>query len=222
MGRVLSRVRVSTTVINCGFWILSRFIWILTVTTTVIHFTDLHHTNFTVESSVWRLFRSALNCFDPALSVSSVSHLLKRILCGPEREHLLEWFSLSVHKNTSVDSQRLTIGCLSMRCRVNVFNCHLDNDTGNLVTEPLSRNGRQLRFRYNPAFSGSDPIFLHHWVCLHHLCVCRAFHLTLISKITLCWSIYFQESCDMNCGNLFFWYFLLTCKFPVPVTLGKQ
>jgi hypothetical protein len=29
-----------------------------------------------------------------------------------------------------------------------MFNCHPDNDTGNLVTEPLSRSGRQLRFRY--------------------------------------------------------------------------
>jgi hypothetical protein len=39
-----------------------------------------------------------------------------------------------------------------MRCRVNTFNCHSDNDTGNLVTEPLSSNGWQLWFRYNLAF----------------------------------------------------------------------
>jgi hypothetical protein len=36
-----------------------------------------------------------------------------------------------------------------MRCRVNVFNCHPDNDIGNLVTEPLSSNGRPIRFRYS-------------------------------------------------------------------------
>jgi hypothetical protein len=30
-----------------------------------------------------------------------------------------------------------------------VYSCHLDNDTENLVTEPLSRNGRQLRLRYS-------------------------------------------------------------------------
>jgi hypothetical protein len=91
---MLSRVWVSATVIHCGFWIWSRFIWILTVTTKVIHFTDLQHTNFTVESSVRRLLRSPLNWLDPSLSVSvswlsvsSVSHLLKRILCRPQREH---------------------------------------------------------------------------------------------------------------------------------------
>jgi hypothetical protein len=33
-----------------------------------------------------------------------------------------------------------------------VYNCYLDNDTENLVTEPLFRNGRLLRFRYNPVF----------------------------------------------------------------------
>jgi hypothetical protein len=86
---------------------------------------------------------------DPLLSVSSVNHLLKRILCRLETEHLLQELSLSVHENTSVDSQHLTVGCLCMRCCVNVFNCHPDNDTGNLVTEPLSSNGRPLRFRYS-------------------------------------------------------------------------
>jgi hypothetical protein len=35
-----------------------------------------------------------------------------------------------------------------------VYNCHLDNNTEKLVTEPLSRNGRPPRFRYNPSFSG--------------------------------------------------------------------
>jgi hypothetical protein len=90
---------------------------------------------------------SLMSLSDPSLSVSSVSHLLKRILCRPEREHL-QWLSFSVHENTSVDSQRLTIGCLYMRCRVNVF-VPPDNDTGNLVTEPESSNGRPLRFRYS-------------------------------------------------------------------------
>jgi hypothetical protein len=54
-----------------------------------------------------------------------------------------------------------------MRCRVNVLNCHLDNDTGNLVTEPLSRNGRLLRFRYNPAFSGTPKYIIPEVVCLN-------------------------------------------------------
>jgi hypothetical protein len=36
-----------------------------------------------------------------------------------------------------------------MRRRANAFNCHPDNDTGNLGTEPLSSNGRPLGFRYS-------------------------------------------------------------------------
>jgi hypothetical protein len=47
------------------------------------------------------------NCFLTVLS--SVSHLLKRNLCWPVREHLLEVFSLSVHGNDSADSQRLFV-----------------------------------------------------------------------------------------------------------------
>jgi hypothetical protein len=100
-------------------------------------------------------------------SLSSVSHLLKRIVCGPEREHLLEGFSLSVHENTSVDSECLFVGMgiIVCICRYNgnasvrrlgsslpmyavlcerVYNCHLHNDKENLVTEPLSSNGRSL------------------------------------------------------------------------------
>jgi hypothetical protein len=42
---ILSRVRVSATVNNCGLQICSLFIWILTVTTTVIHFTNLQYIN---------------------------------------------------------------------------------------------------------------------------------------------------------------------------------
>jgi hypothetical protein len=64
---------------------------------------------------------SLVSLSDPSLSVSSVSHLLKRILCRPEREHLLQGLSLSVHENKSADSQSLTLGCLCMHCRVNVF-----------------------------------------------------------------------------------------------------
>jgi hypothetical protein len=163
---------VTRQIINSGFWILSRIIWILIVTTKVIHFTNLHHINFTVESSVRRLLRSALNWLDPSMSVSSVSHLLKRVFRRPSREHLIEGLSLSVHENTSVDSQRLFVatriivcpcrynGNASVHCLGNsllmyallcerVYNCHLDSDKENLVTEPLPRNGRPLRFRYS-------------------------------------------------------------------------
>jgi hypothetical protein len=100
----------------------------------------------------------ALFCFPFRL----VSHLLKRILCGPEREHLLERFSLSVHENTSVDSQCIFVatGIIACPCRYNgnasvrclgnslpmyallcecVYNCNLDNHIENLITEPLSR-----------------------------------------------------------------------------------
>jgi hypothetical protein len=45
-----------------------------------------------------------------------------------------------------------------MRCRVNVFNCHPDSDTGNLVTKPLSSNGRPLRFRYS-GFQGQATLY---------------------------------------------------------------
>jgi hypothetical protein len=95
-------------------------------------------------------------------------------------------FSLSVHENTSVHSQCLFVatgiivcpcrynGNVSVRCLGNslpmyallcerVYNCHLDNDTENLVTEPLSRNGRLLRFRYNPIFSGTAQYFDIRW-----------------------------------------------------------
>jgi hypothetical protein len=134
--------------------LIAQFIWILTVTTKVIHFTNLQHINFTVESSVRRLLRSPLKWFDPSLpvsisclSLSSVSHLLKRILSRPERKHLLERFSLFVYENTSVDSERLFVatgitvcachynGHASVRCVGNslpmyallcerVYNCH--------------------------------------------------------------------------------------------------
>jgi hypothetical protein len=143
--------------------IWSRFIWILAVTTKLVHFTthEFHCRIFCQASSsvstelLWP-FTVGI-CF--LTLCISVSNPLKLILYLMERERLLEGFSLSIHENTSVDSQRLTFGFLGMRCRVNVFNCHLDNDTGNLVTEPLSRNGRPLRFRYNPAFSGT-PHFI--------------------------------------------------------------
>jgi hypothetical protein len=92
-------------------------LWVLNLTlglfeyspgrTTVSRFTILPHINFTVDSSVRCLLRSPLNWFllstdaslstnftlHSSLSVSSVSHPLKVILCSLEREHLLEPFS---------------------------------------------------------------------------------------------------------------------------------
>jgi hypothetical protein len=35
-----------------------------------------------------------------------------------------------------------------MHCRVNAFNCHPENDTGNLVSEPLPSSGRLIWFQY--------------------------------------------------------------------------
>jgi hypothetical protein len=96
---------------------------------------------------------SLISLSDPSLSVSSVSHPLKRILCRLKREHLLEEFSLSVHENTSVYLQHLTIGCLGnqppMYALLCERVCHPDNDTGNLVTDLLSSNGQPLPFRYS-------------------------------------------------------------------------
>jgi hypothetical protein len=73
-------------------------------------------------------------------------HLLKIFFRRPSREHLVEGFDLSVVKKTTppLRRKRLSIYAFS-RERV----CHTDNDTGNLLTEPLSSNGRQLRFRYS-------------------------------------------------------------------------
>jgi hypothetical protein len=47
------------------------------------------------------------------MSVSSVSHLLKRMLCQLKREHLLEGLSLSVHENPSV---RTSVCCYGNNC----------------------------------------------------------------------------------------------------------
>jgi hypothetical protein len=83
-----------------NLWVLDLTLGLLEYSpggTTVSRFTILQHINFTVESSVGRLLRSPLNWFllstDPSLSLSSVSHPLKLILCRLEREHLLEHFS---------------------------------------------------------------------------------------------------------------------------------
>jgi uncharacterized membrane protein YagU involved in acid resistance len=96
--------------------------WILTVTTTVIHFTNLQHINqrlvfwFGITSllmpvsvlTVCRLLTVCLtlqivliqlltlNCSYPCL------HLLKRVFRQPSREHLVEVFGLSVVQETSV------------------------------------------------------------------------------------------------------------------------
>jgi hypothetical protein len=83
----------------------------------------------------------SLSVSDPWLSVSSVSHLLKRILCGLSREHRPEGSSLSVHENASVVAQRLFVAtriivCL---CRYNgnaSVRC-LENDVSEL--SPLFR-----------------------------------------------------------------------------------
>jgi hypothetical protein len=77
--------------------------------------------NLTTHKLHSRIFYPASSLLSTEPSVSSVGHPLNRILCRLQREHLLEGLSLYVHENTSVDSQRLTNGCLGMRCRVNVF-----------------------------------------------------------------------------------------------------
>jgi hypothetical protein len=60
-------------------------------------------------------------------------------------------FGLSVVTKTTPPLYRKRLSMYAL-LRERVYNCHPDNDTGNLVTEPLSNNGRPLRFRYNPAF----------------------------------------------------------------------
>jgi hypothetical protein len=130
-------------------------------------------------------------------------------------------FSLSVHENTSVNSQRLSVAtgiivCLcrynwnaSVRCLRNslpmyallcerVYNCHLDNGKENLVTEPLSRNGRPLRFRYNPVLAArhiapSLRLFVPNSLKVYHRsfssegCACNVFFFFL----TRCFLLFF-------------------------------
>jgi hypothetical protein len=80
------------------------------------------------------------------MSLCPFSHFVKRIICRLKREHFFEGLSLPVHAQSLFIATRIIV-CLCMRCRVNTFNCHPDNNTGNLVTEPLSSNGRLLWFQ---------------------------------------------------------------------------
>jgi hypothetical protein len=64
--------------------------------------------------------------------------------------------------------------------RDRIYNFRPDNDTGNLVTEPLSSNGRPLRFRYNPAFRRYATIFykgkfLKNITCIQNECIAHFF-----------------------------------------------
>jgi hypothetical protein len=91
-----------------------------------------------------------LNCSYPCL------HLLKTVFRQPSREHLVEGLGLSIVTKTTppLCSKRLSMYALA-RQRV----CHPDSDTGNLVTKPLSSNGRPLSFRY-PGFQTARHIIL--------------------------------------------------------------
>jgi hypothetical protein len=96
--------------------------------------------------------RATVEVFDPATTRLNCFylclHFLKTVFRQPSREHLVERFGVSVVTKTTppLCRKRLSIYALS---RERVYNCHLDNDTGNLVTEQLSSNGRPLRFRYS-------------------------------------------------------------------------
>jgi hypothetical protein len=72
--KILLHVMVSTTVVNYGFWIWSRFIWILTVTTTVIHFTNLQHINQRIV--FWFGITSILTVLASSLIISSLAVFL--------------------------------------------------------------------------------------------------------------------------------------------------
>jgi hypothetical protein len=107
--------------------------WILTVTTTVIHFINLHHINRDLSSgsvSLHSLLKLSscvtfacicLNCFYLCLQ------LLQTVFRQPSREHLVEGFGLSVVTKTTppLCRKRLSMYALS---RERVYNCHLDND----------------------------------------------------------------------------------------------
>jgi hypothetical protein len=161
---------VSATVNNYWLRICSRFIWISTVTTAVVHFTNVQYIKQSLSSGITSLLTvldlfcpassslSLISLSDSSLSVSSVSHPLKRILCQLEREHLLQGFSFSVHENTSVDSQRLTIGCLRMRCRGNVFVTQTMIQETWLPSRCPAMDGRSDSDI--PAFSGTPQYFI--------------------------------------------------------------
>jgi hypothetical protein len=93
----------------------------------------------------------ALVCFCLFLTLNCsylCLRLLKTVFRQPSREHLVEGFGLPVVTKTTppLCRKRLSMYALS---RERVYNYHPDNDTGNLVTEPLSSNGRPLRFIYS-------------------------------------------------------------------------
>jgi hypothetical protein len=79
-----------------------------------------------------------------------------------------------------------------MRCRVNVFICHPDSDTGNLVTEPLSSNGRPPRFRY----SG----FQRH-ATIYKSSVCTSQEIHYISATKPNWLLLFRETVAVYCES---------------------
>jgi hypothetical protein len=87
---LLSRVRVSATLNNCGARnLIAMYLEIHSYNHSYYKFTT---SLLTVLDHFCPAFSSLplISVSDPALSVSSVSHSLKRILCGPEREHLIE------------------------------------------------------------------------------------------------------------------------------------
>jgi hypothetical protein len=166
------RVSLVTRQITCDFWIWHSIYWTspgrvtinyntfnLTVTirmrnsTPKLCVTTLHKLPFPpcISSLIVRCLAVSL-----ILSVP-VSHPLNRVLRRLNREHLIEPFNF-LFSDTTAASLFVTAGTqlhvrgndlLCTRCHVNVFNCHPDNDTGNVVTEPLSSNGRPLWFRYS-------------------------------------------------------------------------
>jgi hypothetical protein len=129
---ILSHVRVSApNLISIYLYIHSYNHGYYKFTTSLLIVLDL----FCLASSSLSL----ISLSDPSLSVSSVSHPLKRILRGPEREHLIEQLGFIRYLGKSLPMYALSCE------RV----CQPDNDTVNRVTEPLSSNGRPLRFRYS-------------------------------------------------------------------------
>jgi hypothetical protein len=115
----------------------------------IVHrFTILQHINFTFDCSGPLPFGvfftlTSLLWTDPSLSnyFSLNRFLLPRDECIRSRKHI-HWLATSYNW-----LPRYALSCERV--------CRLDNDTGNLVTELLSSNGRQLRFRYNLAFRGT-------------------------------------------------------------------
>jgi hypothetical protein len=118
--------------------------WIVTVISTVIHFTNLQHTHtrnlFSGSVSLHFLLKLS-SCAPLLVSVLTVRrlslldsltvpiclHLLKTIFRQPSREHLVEGLGLSVVTKTTppLCRKRLSIYAL---WHERVYNCHPDND----------------------------------------------------------------------------------------------